>query len=51
MELEPAGAYRARLVGPLYRVIFRVEGDVVWIMRVWDTRRDPQGLVVDDLDP
>ena len=50
LELEPAGAYRARLVGPLYRLIFRVEGEVVWIMRVWDTRRDPQGLVVDDLE-
>jgi plasmid stabilization system protein ParE len=49
LDLAPTGRYRGRLAGPLYRVIYRVDPEVIWIVRIWDTRRDPEGLVVDDL--
>lgn len=41
--LEPAGRYRALVVGS-YKVIYRLEQDLVLILRVWDARRDPEAL-------
>jgi plasmid stabilization system protein ParE len=47
-ELDPAGTYRAVLAIWYYRVVYRVDGEIVWIVRIWDSRRDPSTLVTED---
>jgi toxin ParE1/3/4 len=42
-DLEPAGEYR-HVVVPPYRVIYMLDDDLVVILRVWDSRRDPSAL-------
>ena len=46
-DVEPAGFYR-QLVRGHHRVFFRIEGEVVLIVRVWDSRRDPRTLEVSE---
>jgi plasmid stabilization system protein ParE len=46
-DLEPVGRYRHILSGR-YRVIYRVDDEALVILRVWDTRRDPARLRVDE---
>lgn len=43
--LEPPGIYR-QLVRGHHRVFYRIEADVVLVLRVWDSRRDPASLDV-----
>lgn len=47
-QLEPEGRYRQVVLRP-YLIIYRVVDDVVWILRFWDSRRDPESLVVKDV--
>ncbi len=42
-DLRPAGRYRSWISGR-YRLVYRVDAEVVWLLRVWDTRRDPLAL-------
>lgn len=42
-DLEPPGRYR-QLVRGWHRVIYRVEAKTVFILRVWDCRRNPRDL-------
>lgn len=42
-DLRPAGRYRS-LVRGHHRLIYRIESEVIWLLRVWDTRRDPRAL-------
>jgi plasmid stabilization system protein ParE len=44
-DLEPAGVYR-QLIRGYHRVFYRIEDEVVIVLRVWDSRRDPASLVV-----
>ncbi len=46
-DIEPVGRFRSVVAAP-YRVIYRVEGGEVLVVRVWDTRRDPASLQVPD---
>jgi len=42
-DLDPPGVYR-QLVRGHHRVFYRVEQDVVLVLRVWDARRDPNAI-------
>lgn len=44
-DLASLGRYRHLVIGR-YRVIYRVDEvrEVVFVLRVWDTRRDPHGI-------
>lgn len=42
-DLEPPGRYR-QLVRGWHRIIYRVEGQTAFILRVWDCRRNPNDL-------
>jgi toxin ParE1/3/4 len=42
-DFLPRGRYRHWICGR-YRIIFRVEEDRIWILRIWDSRRNPQDL-------
>ena len=42
-DLLPRGRYRHWICGR-YRIIFRIEEDRIWILRIWDSRRDPDAL-------
>jgi plasmid stabilization system protein ParE len=44
-DLFPRGRYRHWVCGR-YRIIYRIEDDLIWILRIWDSRRNP-----DDLKP
>ncbi len=44
-DIEPVGRFRSVVAAP-YRVIYRVEGERLLVVRVWDTRRDPAALSV-----
>jgi plasmid stabilization system protein ParE len=44
-DLQPAGRYRHVIIGN-YRVIYRLEGVTPHVLRVWDSRRDPDRLQV-----
>lgn len=46
-DLEPAGRYR-QLVRGWHRVIYRVDGSSIRILRIWDSRRNPDDLTMDD---
>lgn len=51
-DLEPAGWFRHFAIPP-YRVIYRVLPSELWVVRIWDTRRNPADLrvLVDDGGP
>ncbi len=49
-QLEPEGAYRQVVLRP-YLLVYRVVDDVVWILRFWDSRRDPQSLTISSEEP
>lgn len=47
-DIEPVGRFRSVVAAP-YRVIYRFDEGEVYVLRVWDTRRDPASLqVLDD---
>jgi len=46
-DLEPEGKYRHLVVRP-YRIIYRIDVDRVYILRVWDSRRNPDDLITGD---
>lgn len=46
-ELQPRGAYRSILVGSHHRVFYRLGDDYVWVLRILDTRRNPEDLDLD----
>ena len=46
-DVEPLGRCRHLRVAPL-RVIYRIAGGQVQILRIWDARRDPKSLHVPD---
>lgn len=47
-DIEPIGAYR-HLVVPPFRIIYRLDGAILRILRVWDSRRNPNDLRVPDI--
>ena len=42
-QLQPEGMYRQIVLKP-YLVVYRIIDGVVWILRFWDSRRDPEFL-------
>ena len=42
-DLKPPNRYRSLTRGH-HRLIYRVEREVIWLLRVWDSRRDPTTL-------
>lgn len=46
-ELGPGARYRRLVVTP-YSVYYRLDGQTVLILRIWDTRRNPGDLAVGD---
>jgi plasmid stabilization system protein ParE len=42
-DLQPVGTYRHVVCGH-HRIIYRIDGEVLHILRVWDTRRNPEDL-------
>lgn len=47
-ELQPRGRFRSVLVGRHHRVFYRFSDDYIWVLRIWDTRRNPKELKVDE---
>lgn len=47
-DLLPRGAFR-HFPSPPYRVIYRLTEQELWIVRIWDTRRDPADLWVPEV--
>jgi plasmid stabilization system protein ParE len=43
LDLEPVGRYRHVIKG-WHRIIYRVDAGTVYILRVWDHRRNPDDL-------
>jgi len=43
LDLLPANRYRHSVCGH-HRIIYRVEPEVIWILRIWDSRRNPADL-------
>lgn len=41
MEYE----YRKIVIKPYFKIIYRVDNDVIYFIKIWDTRRDPSLLV------
>jgi plasmid stabilization system protein ParE len=44
-DTVPPGRYR-HLISGWHRIIYRIDGRVVWIVRVFDSRRDPEDLKI-----
>jgi plasmid stabilization system protein ParE len=42
-DLLPQGRYRHWICGR-YRIIFRIDEHFYWILRIWDSRRNPNDL-------
>jgi plasmid stabilization system protein ParE len=42
-DLLPRGMYRHWICGH-YRLIFRMDEDWIWLLRIWDSRRNPEDL-------
>jgi len=42
-DLSPRGRYRHWICGH-HRLIYRIDEDRIWLLRVWDSRRDPARL-------
>ena len=47
-DVDPVGVYRHLVVRP-FRIIYRLEGATLRILRVWDSRRNPDDLRIVDL--
>ena len=47
-ELGPSPLYRAMSAIWYYRVVYRVEDDLLLVFRIWDARREPEALVPDE---
>ncbi|MBI4517301.1 MAG: type II toxin-antitoxin system RelE/ParE family toxin [Deltaproteobacteria bacterium] len=45
-DLLPKNRYRHWICGH-HRIIYRVEGLILWILRVWDARQSPRRLRVE----
>lgn len=45
-DLRPVGAYRHLVCGH-HRIIYRIDAEVLNILRVWDARRNPEDLRVE----
>jgi toxin ParE1/3/4 len=43
-DIVPRGRYRHLVCGH-HRVIYRIEPEFLWILRIWDSRRNPDDLV------
>ena len=37
--------YRHIVVKPYFKIIYRVEGDTIYMIDIWDTRRNPEKLI------
>lgn len=49
-DLEPQGAYRHWVIPP-FRLIYRLQGNRLEVLRFWDSRQGPAGLqsaIIDD---
>ena len=44
LDLMPRGRYR-HVAWKRHRIICRIDPEVIWILRVWDARRNPAALV------
>jgi plasmid stabilization system protein ParE len=44
LDLVPRGRYR-HVSWKRHRIIYRIEPEVIWILRVWDSRRNPADLI------
>ncbi len=42
-DLRPRDRYRSLTRGH-HRLIYRIDREVIWLLRVWDSRRDPRTL-------
>ena len=42
-DLLPRGRYQHWICGH-HRLIYRIEDDRIWLLRIWDARRDPAQL-------
>ena len=45
VSVEMEREYRELIVDK-YRIFYRIEGEQVWIVRVWDSRRDPDEFFI-----
>ena len=43
-DLTPYGRYRHWVSGH-HRIIYRIDSETIWILRVWDARRNPDDLI------
>jgi plasmid stabilization system protein ParE len=43
-DLSPRGRYRHWVCGH-HRIIYRADSETIWILRVWDARRNPDDLI------
>ena len=43
-DIVPHGRYRHLVCGH-HRVIYRLDSEILWILRIWDSRRNPDDLV------
>lgn len=43
-DLAPLGRYRHWVSGH-HRIIYRIDPETIWILRVWDARRNPDELI------
>jgi plasmid stabilization system protein ParE len=46
-DIPPVGRYRHFPVGR-HRIIYRIDDGEVCILRIWDTRRDPEELIPEE---
>jgi plasmid stabilization system protein ParE len=42
-DLRPHDRYRSLSCGS-HRIIYRIDSEVIWLLRVWDSRQDPRSL-------
>jgi plasmid stabilization system protein ParE len=45
-DLVPRGRYR-HVLWKRHRIIYRIDGELIWILRVWDCRRNPADLAAE----
>lgn len=43
--LNRPGGYRGLCIHKHYKVIYRVEGNMIYVVDIWDTRQEPKRLV------
>lgn len=37
--------YRHIVVKPYFKIVYRVEGNIIYMIDIWDTRRNPEKLI------